>query len=50
MLQSSLKIYPDLRWDAALLPIEFALVWSRTKASQDDYLAAVSGFFEVCMG
>ena len=50
MLESSLEIYPALRWDAALLPIEFALVWSRTKASQNEYLAAVSGFFEVCIG
>ena len=43
MLSSTLGVYPPLRWGAALLPLEFALVWSRAKALQRQYLAAVTG-------
>ena len=45
LLQTSARVHPPLRWDAALLPLEFAQVHGRIRAAAQDWLGAVTAFW-----
>jgi hypothetical protein len=45
LLKSTPQVHPPLRWGAALLPLEFALMHGRIRAECQDWLGAVSALW-----